>query len=116
MNALKNRLLTAMTLAPIAVKLLGDEYQIKRLTAACLVNHDKKITQAREASDGDLLARAHAQLILDSIIDGDGTASDTTKAVELMEIHDNLSLVTAAQVIIRANFGMDGALEEAKNA
>lgn len=116
MNALKNRLLTAMTLAPITVTLLGDEYQIKRLSAARLAKHDKSITEARTSQDGDLLAKAHAQLILDSIIDGDGTASDTTKAVELMEVHDNLSLVSAAQTVIRANFGMDGALEEAKNA
>jgi hypothetical protein len=116
MNALKSRLLTAMILAPITIKIFGDEYQIKRLSAARLAKHDKSINAARTAQDGDALAKAHAQLVLDSLIDGDGVAADSTKPSELMEVHDNLSLVEAASTVIKANFGMDGALEEAKNA
>lgn len=116
MNTVKNRLLTAMAVKPITVVLFGGEYDIKRLTAARLSEHDKKLSQAQSANDSEALAKAHAQLVLDSIIDGDGLAADSTSAQELMASHSHMDIIDAAKVIISANFGLEGAIDTAKNS
>lgn len=116
MKNIRDRLLTRPALAPITVKLFGEQYEIKRLSAAHLAKHDKAVISARDSQNGVALAKAHAQIVLDSIIDGDGVAADNTTAADLMDIYDNVALIDAANVVIHANFGQVGALEEAKNA
>lgn len=116
MNTVKNRLLTVMAVKPITVILFGGEYDIKRLSAARLSEHDKKLADAQTSHNSELLAKAHAQLVLDSIIDGDGVAADSTSALELMDSHNHMDIIDAAKVIISANFGLEGAIDTAKNS
>lgn len=115
MTNLKSRLFAARAPMLTTVNILGGEFQLKLLTAARLSDHDKKIVEAKNNQDAAAISKLTVGLLLDSIVDGDGVASDTISIAEFQEQFNPREIASASSELFKANFSLDGALDEAKN-
>ncbi|HCE2429426.1 TPA: hypothetical protein NGU10_001474 [Vibrio parahaemolyticus] len=112
---LKSKLLTPVELAPVTVSILGDEFPARRLTAACLSEHDKLVRKYQADNNGEKLNIQAAKLILDSILDENNRPmSESVKPADLMAIHTPLAINAAVTKIININYLSDDAEDTAK--
>ncbi|WP_028471287.1 hypothetical protein [Neptunomonas japonica] len=111
-KSLKERVLNPAKLAPHTVSILGDSYQVARLSAA-KVNAVNGDLQGKK--DPDELAKTTTQFILDSIIDEDGVSLSKSIALEeFHQVYDHCSIQEAYTKIMQVNFGNVEGIEEAK--
>ncbi|MDX7992572.1 phage tail protein [Xenorhabdus littoralis] len=96
-----------------AVELFGTKVNLRRMTAAELMDLEEAVyklndDQPREAS------RLNIQIILDCLVDDKGkpiNQDDLPTADELMEIHDNATIIAAINLVKRHAVG---SLEDAE--
>lgn len=96
------------------VQLLGVDVNIRRMTASELLNLEEESAQLN--LDGKMMEASlkNVGMILSCIVDDDGkplSEKELPTAEELLDIHDNASLIEAITTVKRHSVGT---LEEAK--
>ncbi|MBD2779686.1 phage tail protein [Xenorhabdus sp. 42] len=112
MKALKAALLTPRPHVK-SVELFGTQVNLRRMTAAELIELEEAVyklndDQPREAS------RLNIQMVLDCLVDDKGKPidrADLPTADELMNIHDNATIIAAINLVKRHAVG---SLEDAE--
>lgn len=113
--SIKNQLLNPAQLAPIAVTILGAEYNVRRLTTGRLNDYDKTTRKHQAAQDGEQLNATAAQLVLDSILDEDSKPmSETVSASELMDAQTPGAINAAVLKLMTINYMGEDAESAAK--
>ncbi|MFI3308936.1 phage tail protein [Ewingella allii] len=112
-KALKSALLKPTNTA-IETTLFGAQVFIRRLTAAELIGHEEQIDAAAKELDVRGSSLISVQLIISCLVNPDGTSidpSDLPTAAELLEAHDNATLIDAITTVKEHSLGK---LEEAQ--
>lgn len=112
-KALKSALLKPTNTA-IRTSILGAQVYLRRLTASELIEHEEDIEAA--AKDGDIRKSSEisVQLIISCLVNPDGSAispADLPTAGELLDSHDNATLIDAIATVKKHSLGK---LEEAE--
>lgn len=115
MTNFKKRLLAGALPRLVTVNILSGEFEIKLLTAAHLAEHDKSMSQAANANNTEKLNSHTAQLIIDSLIDDGEPVAASVTVKDLVTAYRPMQLSAARDVILKANYARDGAMDEAKN-
>lgn len=114
--SIKSKLLKPVVLATLKAQILGDEFEIKRLSVARLNRYNKSIVAAQNGDTTIDVNGESAALILDSIVDEKGVpASESVSVDEFLEAHTAKALQAAVNKIINLNFMGEKAEVEAKN-
>ncbi|MDC9604957.1 phage tail protein [Xenorhabdus griffiniae] len=107
MKALKAALLTPRPQIK-AVELFGTRVNLRRLTAAELLDLEELAEKLSDAGNGREASRLNIQMVLDCLVDDKGKpipAGDLPTAEELMTLHDNATLIDAIQTVKRHSIG-----------
>jgi len=111
-KALKSALLKPTNTA-IETTLFGVQVFIRRLTASQLIEHEEQLDAAAKELDVRGSSLMSVQLILNCLVNPDGSPikpEDLPTANELLEAHDNATLIDAIVTVKKHSLGK---LEEA---
>ncbi|MGV7962038.1 phage tail protein [Photorhabdus tasmaniensis] len=97
-----------------AVELFGTKVNLRRMTASELMVLEEKVEKLSEAGNGREASLLNVQIVLDCLVDDKGQAinhADLPTASELMDVHDNATIIEAINIVKRHSIGT---LEDAK--
>ncbi|AFJ47142.1 phage tail protein [Shimwellia blattae] len=106
-TSLKTALLTPQPVVSEAV-LLGTPVWLRRMTAAELIGHEEAMAAAQVEGDPRKASEISIQIIIDSLVQPDGTlipVEDKPTAAELLAVHDNVVLLEAVGIVKRHAIG-----------
>ncbi|BET98094.1 phage tail protein [Xenorhabdus taiwanensis] len=91
-----------------AVELFGTKVNLRRMTAAELMNLEEAADKLSDEGNGREASRLNIQRLLDCLVDDKGQpipAADLPTTDELMAIHDNATMIEAIQTVKRHSIG-----------
>lgn len=106
-KALKSALLKPTNTA-IETTLFGAQVFIRRLTASQLIEHEEQLDAAAKELDVRGSSLMSVQLILNCLVNPDGSpikTEDLPTANELLEAHDNATLIDAIATVKKHSLG-----------
>ncbi|MCT8349492.1 phage tail protein [Photorhabdus temperata] len=107
MKSLKAALLTPRPHIK-AVELFGTKVNLRRMTASELMDLEEKVEKLSTSGDGREASRLNVQIVLDCLVDDKGQPippSELPTAEELMETHDNATIIEAINIVKRHSIG-----------
>ncbi|WP_340618922.1 phage tail protein [Xenorhabdus entomophaga] len=107
MKALKAALLTPRPHVK-EVELFGTQVNLRRMTAAELMNLEESVDKLSDTGSGREASRLNIQRVLDCLVDDKGKpipAGDLPTVDELMDTHDSATLIEAIQTVKRHAVG-----------
>lgn len=108
LKALRNTLLKSKSDTPEEVEILGGKVFIRRFKAAELYRQEEDIKAAIAENDSAKISLINVQMILSCLVTPDGkpiAPSDLPTAEELLEAHDNPTLLDAINKINSHSLG-----------
>jgi len=112
-SKLKSLLLQPKNTA-VKTEMLGTSVYIRRRTAGELISYEEALDKAQEDGSVRLISEMSVQLVIDSLVNEDGSAIPAEllpTAAELIDSHDNPTLMAAIE---RVKTHAIGKLEEAE--
>ncbi|CDH24790.1 phage tail protein [Xenorhabdus bovienii] len=97
-----------------AVEIFGTAVNLRRMTATELMDLEEAVEKLSEAGNGREASRLNVQIVLDCLVDDKGKPippGDLPTAEELMDAHDNATIIAAINLVKRHSIGT---LEEAE--
>ncbi|BBJ59139.1 hypothetical protein EAS17NKHM_025350 [Enterobacter asburiae] len=111
--SLKSALLKPKS-AIITTEIFGTIVHLRRMTAGELIDHEEALRDSQIAEDARKSSELSVQLIVDCLVNADGSAiaaEDKPTAAELLQAHDNVALLDAIATVKKHAIGK---LEEAE--
>ncbi|MBD2812185.1 phage tail protein [Xenorhabdus sp. Vera] len=90
------------------VELFGTRVNLRRMTASELLDLEEETERLSEAEGGRAASYLNIQRVLDCLVDDKGkpiSAEALPTAEELMDIHDNATIIEAIQIVKRHSIG-----------
>ncbi|MDX7992224.1 phage tail protein [Xenorhabdus littoralis] len=92
-----------------AIELFGIPVNLRRLTASELLNLEEETERlSSDVEGGRAASRLNIQMVLDCLVDDKGKSinpDDLPTADELMNVHDNATVIEAIQTVKRHSIG-----------
>lgn len=87
-------------LSAIKTELLGAQVYIRRRTAGELIRYEEELDAAQATGNVRTISEMSVQLVIDSLVNPDGSAIKSEflpTAAELLDVHDNPTLMSAIE-------------------
>ncbi|WP_163387274.1 phage tail protein [Enterobacter ludwigii] len=100
-SALKSALLKPKS-AVVTTEIFGTTVHLRRMTAGELIDHEEALRDSQIAEDARKASELSVQLIVDCLVQPDGSliaTEDKPTAAELLQAHDNVALLDAIATV-----------------
>lgn len=106
-SALKLALLKPKN-AIVTAEIFGTTVYLRRMTAGELIDHEEALRDSQIAEDARKASELSVQLIVDCLVQPDGSSiatEDKPTAAELLQAHDNVALLDAIATVKKHALG-----------